>query len=285
MALHIIYKLTSPSGKCYIGQTKNKLEVRLKQHIQAMKRYKKNPEIKNTSRKLYEGMIKYDISLWTKEILCEVSSDDINDKEIYYIELFNSVDNGYNISRGGLGNNVEYLTEEHRENLSKSRLEYYETDEGKLWKEKLTKKYSGENNPMYGTTYNHTEETKKKISKNSKGKNLGKEPWNKNKTGVYTEETKKKISTRAKENHKKGKYDYAKMGEMKRGFKQPESQKQKVAEKLSKRWLVTNPDGESFEVINLQQFCRENNLHNGNMVSVSKGKLNHYKKWKCKLLE
>ena len=48
---------------------------------------------------------------------------------------------------------------------------------------------------------------------------------------------------------KKGKYDsehYRKIALMKKNFKQPESQKIKVSEKLSAKWQLTNPVGDIF---------------------------------------
>ena len=67
----------------------------------------------------------------------------------------------------------------------------------KLAYEKRSELYSGSGNPMYGKTFDHTEETKQKISKGMKGKNSGKNPWNKGMTGYnrqpHTEESKQKI--------------------------------------------------------------------------------------------
>lgn len=86
----------------------------------------------------------------------------------------------------------------------------------------------------------HTEETKQKISASKKGVKL-------------TEEHKRKISE-------------AQMGRV-----QSESQKAKVAEALSMRWMVTDPDGNTFEVINLNKFAKEHGLDQGNLVKVAKG--------------
>jgi hypothetical protein len=49
----------------------------------------------------------------------------------------------------------------------------------------------------------------------------------------------------------------------------------------SKKWLVTDPNGISYTISNMSQFCRDNNLNPGNMTSVSKGKLKDTKGWKC----
>jgi hypothetical protein len=101
----------------------------------------------------------------------------------------------------------------------------------------------------------------------------------------HMEETKKNLSEIQKERWKQGKYDAEKLRLSRIGFKQPESQKRTVAEKLSCEWIVTNPKGESFKIKNLQDFCRSNGLDQGNMVKVSKGIIKQNKGWKCLKLE
>lgn len=71
------------------------------------------------------------------------------------------------------------------------------------------------------------------------------------------------------------------LGAMK-GRKLTVEQVEKVRNHFNQKWIVTNPDGESFEIIGLSQFCRENNLSQGHMHSVASGKRNHHKGWKCK---
>jgi group I intron endonuclease len=88
----IIYKHTClANGKCYIGQTVKSMERRWQEHC-ADAKY-------NTSRKFMLALKKYGTTDWTHEVLFE-SSDNIliNDKEIEYIKLFDSVKNGYNTS-------------------------------------------------------------------------------------------------------------------------------------------------------------------------------------------
>ena len=94
------------------------------------------------------------------------------------------------------------------------------------------------------------------------------------KTFKYSEESKLKMSLA-----KKGKpltpEHVEKIRQVKLGTKQPESQKIKVAEKLSKRYIITTPNGESFEITNLKKYCRENGLDQGNMSR------NRVKGWTC----
>ena len=51
-----------------------------------------------------------------------------------------------------------------------------------------------------------------------------------------------------------------------------------------KTYVVTDPDGNKEYIYNLKRFCKEKGLHVGNMCWVAKGRLNHYKGWKCTLI-
>ena len=52
---------------------------------------------------------------------------------------------------------------------------------------------------------------------------------------------------------------------MKKDFSQPKSQKIKVSQKLSAKWQLTDPNGNTFEIENLRKYCKENKLAQGNM--------------------
>ena len=67
------------------------------------------------------------------------------------------------------------------------------------------------------------------------------------------------------------------------GHVQPQSQKDKVAEKLSREYIITDPQGNTHHIKNLNKFCRENNLDQGNMTRVSNGKkgYNQHKGYLC----
>jgi hypothetical protein len=99
--------------------------------------------------------------------------------------------------------------------------------------------------------------------------------------GGWSKEQIKNISIKQKGRWAKGVYDREKLRLSRIGFKQPEKQKIKVSEKLSKEWAVTNPNGQKQIVKNLHKFCKNNNLDQGNMVKVSQGILKQHKGWKC----
>ena len=87
-----IYKITKISnGKSYIGQS-NDIERRFKEHQQ-----------KGVSSRipLDIAIQKYGISAFTYEILEECSLDKLNERETYWINYYDTINNGYNCSLGG----------------------------------------------------------------------------------------------------------------------------------------------------------------------------------------
>lgn len=74
-----------------------------------------------------------------------------------------------------------------------------------------------------------------------------------------------------------------------KGIKLSEETKRKISvsnmgrinEHSTSDWKVISPSGEVIFIRNLRKFCKENNLTQSNMVSVSKGIRKHHKGWKC----
>jgi hypothetical protein len=258
----IIYKLTSPSNKSYIGQTKSNIELRWKQHRQLWKRLKIKGCYKNSSSKLFYAFDKYpENSCWKISILCEcLSKKELDKMEMYYILNYDTVNNGYNITKGGSGRKVDFLTKEHKQNLSNARKKYYDTQDGKKWKQHLSIIVSGKNNPRYGKTFSHSDKTKQDISNKMKGKNKGKEPWNKDKQGVYSEKTLEKMSK-----NRTGKALGKDNSKNMKGKSQTDFQKEKSSIANSKFWIITDPNGNQFEIFNLRKYCKENGLDASNI--------------------
>ncbi len=92
-----IYKIENKiNGMVYIGQTNKENPIkRFKEHIRDSRKEK----LKH--RPLYKDFNKYGIENFSFEILEETEFSD--DREIYFIKLYNSTINGYNISLGGKG--------------------------------------------------------------------------------------------------------------------------------------------------------------------------------------
>lgn len=74
-----------------------------------------------------------------------------------------------------------------------------------------------------------------------------------------------------------------KMSESRRGKRQTEKQKFMAAESRKKDWVLFNPNGDVVHIHDLKSFCKENNLHSGNMYWVASGKRRQYKGWTSEL--
>jgi group I intron endonuclease len=102
----IIYKATNNiTNKFYVGQTTQKLEKRIKEHI-------KESKLK-TNRPFLLSINKYGVDNFTFEMIDSANNlDELNDKEIYWIDFYNSVSpNGYNITGGGQGKKMKTTKE------------------------------------------------------------------------------------------------------------------------------------------------------------------------------
>ena len=103
----VIYKLTNLiNGKVYIGQTVRTFNKRYTGAGVGAERMKKYYEIRGNIKNehLYNSLIKYGTDNFKVEIIEQCKTiDELNEKEEYYIELYNSTDykKGYNIQYGG----------------------------------------------------------------------------------------------------------------------------------------------------------------------------------------
>ena len=92
-----IYKITNNiNNHCYIGQSIC-IEKRWKAHRIAST----NPNDEQYNAPLYQAFRKYGIENFTWEVLEETTDDLLDEKEIYYINLYNSFKEGYNQTPGG----------------------------------------------------------------------------------------------------------------------------------------------------------------------------------------
>jgi group I intron endonuclease len=103
-----IYKITSPSNKIYIGQSID-IDKRFKTYL----RYscKSQP-------KLLASLNKYGSENHIYEIIELCNANELSIKEKYYVDLYDSFNNGLNIRDGG-GNSAK-LSQEQKEKISKS---------------------------------------------------------------------------------------------------------------------------------------------------------------------
>lgn len=111
-----IYKISCLlNDKVYIGQTIKNINYRFNQHYTEAIKF-------NRENQLYVDMVEYgkdnfEITM-IEELCCENYFDlksKLNEREVYYINKFNSLKNGYNISKGNYKN--KKITKNKRINL------------------------------------------------------------------------------------------------------------------------------------------------------------------------
>jgi len=201
----IIYKTTNlKNGKIYIG-----------------KDMYNDPSYLGSGKILRHAIKKYGKEAFVKEILEECTSSNINDREIFWINYYQSRETGigYNIASGGRGGD----TISHHPNKIEIGLRHSDMMRGKPQnkenrkkyssetREKLSKALSGEKNPMFGKS--HSIATKEKISLKQKQRDIS--------SRLMSEDTKQKIAKanigKKKSDETKQKISIANTGE-KNGF-------------------------------------------------------------------
>lgn len=126
----VIYKFTNISnGKVYIGQTKNSLHKRLISHLSQARmttRTKKNH--------LQYAIQKYGIHGFDIDVVEKCSEDQLNSREIYWIDYYQSHNpqKGYNCTIGGDGNrSPREVKKDTRDKISKANLNKWKDREYK----------------------------------------------------------------------------------------------------------------------------------------------------------
>lgn len=86
-----IYKVTNKvNGKSYIGQTRNTVEFRWRQHYKA-----------KDNKYFHRAIQKYGKENFEVVTLEECDVNLLNEREIYYINKYDTFNNGYNLTKGG----------------------------------------------------------------------------------------------------------------------------------------------------------------------------------------
>ena len=89
-----IYKITNPKGKVYIGKS-----IDINKRLTYYKYYSH----RKTQHKLNNSISKYGFENHILEIIEECDESKLNEKEIFWIEYYNSVEYGLNLMYGGEG--------------------------------------------------------------------------------------------------------------------------------------------------------------------------------------
>ena len=137
----IIYCLTSPSGKKYIGQTTRDFEKRFEEHC-----------TRKECRILYNAIQKYGQYNFKKEILLECNNCFLDKYEIKFINLYDTLyPNGYNIRTGGSnGLHCEDSKEKMRQSKLGDKNFNFGKPRDKKTKENISNSKKGENHHFFG---------------------------------------------------------------------------------------------------------------------------------------
>ena len=91
-----IYKITNLiNQKVYIGKTERDIETRWKEHCRHI------PQLQHLP--LYRALKKYGINNFSVEQIEECPSSNLDEREIYWINFYDSYSKGYNCTEGGEG--------------------------------------------------------------------------------------------------------------------------------------------------------------------------------------
>lgn len=154
-----IYKITSPSGKNYIGQSRD-----------INRRFSKYRGLNcKTQHLLYRSFIKYGFENHIFEIIEECDIHFLNIKERYWQDFYDVLNSGLNLILTETNEKVRVVSNETREKLRKNFLNKNHTEETK---EKMR---------LFAKNRINSEETKKKMSESRLGKK-------------YSDETRSKMS-------------------------------------------------------------------------------------------
>lgn len=233
------------NGKMYIGQTIRTMERRWKDHVVLSKKPK---------YPFHFAIRMYGPESFTHGIICECDNqEDADLMEEYCKDVFwASVDEWGYTCKAGSGHGI--YSEESKKKMS-------ESHKGRLLSEEQKRKIGASN---IGKVM--SEEAKKKISQAHKGKKQSEEHRRNNSLS------------------KKGKIvseqERIRLAAMCIGRTHTEETKRKIAEGHAKTWFFISPTGEKVTIVNMNKFCRENDLDHSGMIMVYQGKRNHHKGWR-----
>lgn len=158
----VIYRYINQSegeekGFSYVGSTMNEKTRRYSWNNHGNKNY--------GGEKINAARLKFGIGSFTYELLEEICNADmialqkqLDEREAFYVLKFDSIQNGYNTSKGGTGNKGVNFSQTHRNNIGKASKGRKHTDETK---KQIGAKLKG---------HSVSDDTRQKISEGNKGK-------------------------------------------------------------------------------------------------------------------
>jgi group I intron endonuclease len=249
----IIYMITcTVTGKSYIGQTAFSLAKRWKQHVNKANSSQFESMIISRAIKKY-GKGKFKIKTLV-ELPETATQEDVDQAEIKAIAEFSTLaPNGYNQALGG---KVIKHSEDTRKKVRQAQVSHWESLTEEERDQKLTKMRTERN--KVGTKFTREGLQRKKDYQKSR--------WTND----------EQYQTAMEQNLVKAR----------KAAHTPEAEKRKGASLVkNRRYKLTSPTGEVFEVNGLHQFAIEHSLDASSLQKVAKGKLKHYKQWQCECID
>jgi group I intron endonuclease len=175
-----IYKITSPVGRIYIGQSRD-VEHRFK-------RYLSMHESNSTQTRLHRSFKKYGVSSHTFEVIEHCNFSELNERERYWQDFYNVLSkNGMNCILQETDSLPKVYTKETLTKISGKNHWFYgknHSDESKKkmsqaakrrvvsdeTRQKLSSIRQGSGNQFYGKT--HSDDSKQKMSQSAKNRNI-----------------------------------------------------------------------------------------------------------------
>lgn len=158
-----IYKITSPNGKIYIGETVN-LKKRCLCYL--------TPNRIKKQRGIYNSLIKYGVETHKFEILEFCEPKDLKIRERYYQELYNTVNEGLNCFYSSTGEKIKKHSDETIKIMSAKSLginnPFYGKKHNEISLKKISESSKGVNNPNYGGKLVNDDWIEKQVKSNSK---------------------------------------------------------------------------------------------------------------------
>jgi group I intron endonuclease len=196
-----IYKIISPSGKIYIGQSWD-----------LKKRFNKYKNLNcEKQRKLFNSLVKYGFENHIVEIICEfnddITQDILDQKEIYYINEYKN--NGFDMLNLASGGSRGKHSEESKEKM-RNRKGVLHPSYGKKRTKEFCEKIKGEGNANFGNKGEKNPNFGKKQTIERILKTSGENNYWYGKTGSTSpffgiKQTIEQIEKKSGKNHKKSK--------------------------------------------------------------------------------
>ena len=162
----IIYKVTNKlNGKVYIGQTTKSISIRRSEHYSCSRDYHFHKAIRKYNKSDF---------IW-EEIDTAKTKEELDNKEIYYISLYNTYKEGYNMTFGGSTRKGYRCSEDTKELIRHTKIgntNMLGKRHTKESKNKMSEAVKGNKHNRYGKFGSDNPAAKTYIVTTPEGKNL-----------------------------------------------------------------------------------------------------------------